>query len=254
MSELTKFNTNVINELEYYVYVYSDPDTKKPFYVGKGKGNRCFDHMFQKGESAKLNKIKEIQERGKKPVIEILAHGIQNEETALKIEAAAIDLIGIDNLTNEQKGHHSSVYGRIDVDKLNLRYNQEMLSLDDITDNVIMIRINQFYHYGMSEMELYDATRCSWRISIDNAKRVKYAFSIYDGMILEVYEITAWLPAHSTMHSFADLSNIAEKDKGRYEFVGVIAKENVRKKYVGKMVNNLFAKGNQNPVKYIIRD
>lgn len=72
---------------------------------------------------------------GKEPIIEILVHGV-DEETALKVEAAAIDLIGIENLTNRQRGHHSSVYGKIEVSLLESRYNCEELSLDDFNDNV----------------------------------------------------------------------------------------------------------------------
>lgn len=42
---LSSFSQKTIEELNYYVYVYSDPDTHKPFYVGKGKGNRVFNHL-----------------------------------------------------------------------------------------------------------------------------------------------------------------------------------------------------------------
>ena len=75
------FSHDTIEALEYYVYVYSDPDTKKPFYVGKGTGNRAFSHLKDKSETDKVNKIKEIKARGKQPIIEILAHGL-DEETA----------------------------------------------------------------------------------------------------------------------------------------------------------------------------
>ena len=98
---IKNFSPNTINALEYYVYVYSDPDTKEPFYVGKGKGNRVFTHLDEQSENDKVHKINEIRERGEEPIIEILAHGLDNE-TALKVEAAAIDLIGIKNLTNIQ--------------------------------------------------------------------------------------------------------------------------------------------------------
>ena len=247
MSKSREFTHKAIENLGYYVYVYSDPDTKIPFYIGKGRGNRCFNHLFLDNDSEKVAKIQELLSQGKEPIIEILVHGV-DEETALKVEAAAIDLIGIENLTNIQKGHHSSVYGRIDVDEINLRYDRQMLAEKDITDNVIMIKINQLYHYGMTDFEIYEATRAYWHVNLEQASKVEYAFSIYDGMVLEVYKIAQWFPAGSCFNS--RMEDIDKLNK-RYEFVGTIAFEDIRKKYVGKMVSDLFLKGNQNPIKYV---
>ena len=251
MSKSKEFSSKVIDQLGYYVYIYSDPDTKIPFYIGKGKGNRCFNHLDQGGESEKVLKLQDLMNQGKVPTIEILVHNI-DEVTALKVEAAAIDLIGIDNLTNIHKGYHTSTYGRIDVDDLNARYSQEILSLEDIKDDVIMIRINKAYHYGMSEFEVYDATRGCWKVSLDQANKVQYAFSVYDGMVLEVYKIVAWFPALETMHTVERPDDQREKVLGRFEFVGHIADEKIRKKYVGKMVSAFFPKGSQNPIKYVM--
>ena len=250
MSKSKEFSKKALENLGYYVYLYSDPDTKVPFYIGKGKGNRCFDHLSYKNDSDKVSKIQELLLKGKEPVIEILVHGV-DEETALKVEAAAIDLIGIDNLTNVQKGHHTSVYGRIDVDELNRRYDKEILKESDITENVIMIRINKAYHYGMTQFEIYDNTRCCWKVNKDQADKVEYAFSVYDGMVIEVFHIETWLPAHTTLIAEATLDPRPDKDKGRYEFVGDIAPDEIRDKYLGKMVTELFPQGNQNPIKYV---
>ena len=250
MSNSKEFSKKALENIGYYVYIYSDPDTKQPFYIGKGKGNRCFDHLNYTNESEKVAKIKEILDAGKRPIIEVLVHGI-DEETALKVEAAAIDLIGIDNLTNIQKGHHSGVYGRVDVDELNSRYNKELLLESDITENVMLIRINKAYHYGMTPFEIYDNTRCCWKVNKDQADKVEYALSVYDGMVLEVFKIVEWLPAHSTLKNETTLEAIPERDEGRYEFVGNIAEDEIRKKYVGKMVTEIFPHGNQNPIKYV---
>lgn len=182
-NSINEFSSKTISNLKYYVYVYTDPDTHKPFYVGKGKGNRVFAHLVQQGESDKINRIKEIQSRGKKPLIEQLVHGV-DELVAYKVEAAAIDLIGIGNLINGQRGHHASTYGKIEVGTLEARYSCEKLRTEEIVDDVIMIRINQLYRNDMKSYELYDITRGCWRVNKEKAQKAKYAFAVYDGMVL----------------------------------------------------------------------
>ena len=243
------FSNKTIDALGYYVYVYSDPDTKKPFYVGKGKGNRVFNHLDDQSESDKVRKINEIKSRGKEPLIEILVHGL-DEETALKVEAAAIDLIGIENLTNQQRGHGSSTYGKIEVSTLEARYVCEELSREDIKHNVILIRINNLYRNDMTPLELYEATRGYWRVNPDQARKAEFVFSVYDGMIVEVYQPMQWFPGLSTFSTRIELVS-EERCKPRYEFVGKIAEDKIRSLYIGKSVAGLFSNGEQNPIKYI---
>lgn len=44
-----------------------------------------------------------------------------------------------------------------------------------------------------------------------------------------------------------------EELKNRYEFVGRVAPEEIRKKYKDKSVANIFSKGEQNPIRYILK-
>lgn len=251
---IDKFSEVTINELKYYVYIYSDPDTRIPFYVGKGKGNRVFSHLSLDGESEKVNKIKEIQGRGKQPLIEILVHGI-SEETAFRVEAAVIDLIGIEYLTNEQRGYHSSLYGRKEISALEALYSRKELKLEDITDNIILIKINQLYRNDMSVAELYDITRGVWRVNLENAQKAEYAFAVFAGVIMEVYTIAAWFPAGTTHYCLReDLGDeISDNLAKRYEFVGNVAPHELRKKYIYKSVSNIFSAGAKNPIQYFMR-
>ena len=47
----------------------------------------------------------------------------------------------------------------------------EEISRQDLTENVVMIRINKAYHDGMSANELYDATRGIWRRKIESVSQ-----------------------------------------------------------------------------------
>ncbi|CDF99459.1 Putative uncharacterized protein [Avibacterium paragallinarum JF4211] len=50
------FSTGVIEKIGYYIYCLVDPRNQNIFYVGKGKGNRVFQHS--KGHyQAKLVKV-----------------------------------------------------------------------------------------------------------------------------------------------------------------------------------------------------
>ena len=116
-----------------------------------------------------------------------------------------------------------------------------------IAEPTILIRINKLYHYGMTPTELYDATRGVWRVG-PKREQAKYAFGIYKGIVREVYAISHWLRAGSTF-STRDPRGVKRRD--RWEFVGTVAPEAIRKKYVDRAVDRYFSQGNQNPVKYV---
>ena len=245
---MDKFSPKTIEALGYYVYIYSDPVTKVPFYVGKGKGNRAFAHLHDGSESDKAHKIAEIQARGRQPLIEILAFGL-DEKAAYKVEAAAIDLLGLKNLTNKQAGHESSLYGRIEVSELDARFDHGELTESVFLEDAVLVKVNQLYRNGMSDFELYEVTRGFWRVDKSKIEGIHLALAVYDGMVLEAYEIAAWLPAGSGMCAARSVSQA--ESAHRMEFVGRVADQCIRDRYVGKGVSGLYAPGSANPIRYV---
>ena len=121
------------------------------------------------------------------------------------------------------------------------------LEYEDIIDNVCIIKINKTYKQGMSEFELYEATRGTWKRKIESVSRASYCLSVANGIVVEVYEIEQWYPAGTVPMQ----TRIVDLEK-RIEFVGHPAMEKVRNRYIGKSVSHLFKRGEASPIKVIL--
>lgn len=224
--------------LKSYVYVYIDPRDNIPFYIGKGKGNRLFSHLYDRSDKRKSMRIKEIQQEGKEPRIELLRYGLSDAEAAL-VEAAAIDLIGKAKLTNEIAGHHSGSFSRITSQEVITMWAAKKVK---VGHKAILITINKLYRSDMTPLELYEATRGIWRMS-GRRDQVEFAMAVYQGIVREVYRIKKWYPSGTLKYETRDSSNF--KGRGRWEFEGEVAND-IRSNYVGFSVE----KGGQNPIRY----
>ncbi|MGI6423083.1 MAG: LEM-3-like GIY-YIG domain-containing protein [Candidatus Dojkabacteria bacterium] len=231
---------SAIEKIGYYVYLLRDPLTHKVFYVGKGKGSRILSHenFIEKigfKDSKKNKKIREIQSRATHNKVEyqILRHGL-NEKEAFEVEASVIDLIGIENLTNEIKSLDSSNRGITDLNEILIKYTTEEAIIDI---PVILINLNNTYRPGMTANEVFNITKGRWKLNPTNASKYRYVFAVYRGIVRELFEVSEWLPSDM---------------EGRYEFRGIILEDDkMRNKYLNKSVKNFINIGNQNPIKYV---
>jgi uncharacterized protein len=233
MEVMKQFSQAVCEKIGYYVYILKDPRTSAVFYVGKGAGNRVFQHvngaLTSPTISEKLNLIREIHDNDLVVEHYILRHGITQEQ-ALEIESACIDLLGLDNLTNSFRGHNNWERGLKTLDEVVQHYDAQIITFVEPT---IIININRLYRRFMAPQELYDATRSSWKVAKHRRETVKYAIASYRGLVREVYEIEGW-----------------NSNNDRWEFTGKIAENQVRDKYLNQSLDNYIKKGSQNPIKY----
>ena len=100
-----------------YVYILTDPATGKPFYIGKGTKKRCYQHvsMVRAGKTPNNNKhlastIKKVLKESGRIDYRFIARDVSSA-VAECIEQSAIDLIGLDNLTNLCEGGASGFTG-----------------------------------------------------------------------------------------------------------------------------------------------
>ncbi len=68
-------------------------------------------------------------------------------------------------------------------------------------------------------------------------------------MVREIYRITAWLPGGSTLNTRYDRQGVDRT--GRWEFVGVVANDPIRERYLNGYVGHYFNQGAQNPIIYV---
>ena len=136
--KITSFSDAVIDALGVYVYALVDPRDNKIFYVGKGRGNRVFQHAqeaeasdFTQTASEKIQQILDILNDEKDVKCYILRHHLEAtnaDEVGFTIESTIIDLlnsglVSVDfNLTNGQTGHQQYEYGIMTVDEIIQKY------------------------------------------------------------------------------------------------------------------------------------
>ncbi len=189
---------------DYYVYGLIDPRNNQYFYIGKGTGNRVFEHEFESisspdSEKLKLKTISEIKAAGQE-VRKVIINSNLTEAEAFAAEAAlinALNYIGSMKLTNIVAGHHSTE--ALSVEEYEKLHGAEELAGCDIKHRILVIKINQLYQRNMNRNTLYDSVRRIWRASIKRVKTVDYVFGVYNSLIVAVYKPTNWFTCKEAM-------------------------------------------------------
>lgn len=126
----------------FYVYALKDPRQKqaKPFYIGKGTGNRAWEHQMRVDDSEKGNVIREIHDSGLRVLHTVISDNL-TEEQALKIEAELISAFGIRTLggllTNRVQPNPENISKKVKINIPDGCYEKAQMGLDLIKSAIM---------------------------------------------------------------------------------------------------------------------
>ncbi len=194
--ELNEFSNGVKDELGNYVYILVDPRDNKPFYVGKGQGDRLFEHVKQKPEEKekerypdlKLDLIEEIEAAGEEVIHIIHRHGM-DDKAALEVEAALIDIIDDGDLTNKVSGHGAR-RGPLTAQGIEDRYSKETMKPKG-GHRLLFIKIKESTIKEHNNC-VYNAVKGHWRLNYNRANNVHYILAIKDSICIGVFKHKKW--------------------------------------------------------------
>jgi hypothetical protein len=229
--------------LGYYVYRLIDPRNGETFYVGKGRGNRVFQHakaeLKADGDELtdKLKRIREIRKDRFEVAHVIHRHGL-TEEQAFEVEAALID--AYPEVTNQIGGIGSDDRGLMHATQIIERYEAKEA---EFIHRAVVISVNE----SVAEREsVYAAVRYAWKLDPNKALTADLVLAVERGLIIGVFKAAKWLEA--TPENFPGTPAARE---GRWGFVGEEAPKDVADLYLGKRLpDSMRKKGAANPVRY----
>ena len=217
---MERFSSIVCERLQYYIYALIDPRDGKIFYIGKGSGNRVFDHArsarqqmsILDGETKASLKISIIidlwQTFHVEPLYYILRHGISVDNIAVKnntnnkvnvsegiayeLESLLIDFLtypkfaDVAKLSNIQSGYDQWERGIRTVEEIEQLYNPQPVDIKPADGLILVLSINKTYPQKKNQPDgIYQATRELWALGRDEQKikRIKCVLGVYNGVV-----------------------------------------------------------------------
>lgn len=253
IAETEWFSEAVCAKIGNYVYRLIDPRNGDTFYVGKGRGNRVFQHAAgvpaddseDQVLGEKLDRIKSIQNAGLKVLYVIHRHDIP-KEAIFEVEAALID--AYPGLTNQISGHGSD-RGAMNHREIICKYNLPAFPIDP-EHSLLLININKLENRG-DPNEIYRLVRFAWRLTKSRAEKADYVLAVVRGVVVGAFKAHEWMPA--TQENFPEIAYADGSEAHRYGFKGEKAPPEIWDLYVGhdgKQIVQDTLRHVQNPIRY----
>jgi len=200
-----KFSNTVKYALRYYVYCLVDPRDKRIFYIGKGVGDRVFDHVYEAingdAESMKLGTIRDIHKEGLQVEHYIIRHNLEEEEAYL-LESTLIDFLTYPAfnmekvLTNIVSGHHQWDEGIKTVEEIQALYDCVPIKTEE-RGTLLLVSLNQSFNQAKANgvyrrLNIYEATRKYWAIAKERPQTIRYILGVYKGVVRSVILVKSY--------------------------------------------------------------
>ncbi|MEO1293172.1 MAG: hypothetical protein AAFV62_10135 [Pseudomonadota bacterium] len=215
-----QFSPRVAAELGRYVYRLVDPRNGETFYVGRGVGNRIFDHMdeaFEGKRSAKTNRINAIHRAGYKVATVIHRHNLRDEDETATVEAVLIE--AYPNLTNQVAGEGTRTYGARPSDAVIKDYDLPPAGFG--REKCLILSISKDWpkiadDEPTSWTDIYARARHGWSLDISRAEKAEWMVAEARGIVRAIFTVDEWRPATDPI--FAAFRS--PESKNAWSFIG----------------------------------
>ncbi|MEL6978328.1 MAG: hypothetical protein AAGM38_06590 [Pseudomonadota bacterium] len=239
-----RFSSRVAEALGFYVYRLVDPRNDETFYVGRGVGNRVFDHMEEAERergagrrSAKTDRIRAIHDSGCRVTTILHRHGLRDDDETAAVEAVLIQ--AYPNLTNQIAGEGTSRFGARSTDEAISQHDDPPANFDDYKCLVLSItpRWPSFEtDEPTSWAAIYALARHGWRLDLKRAEKAEWTVIHAKGIVRAVFRVEEWRSMSDP--AFAAFPRAGER--GAAGFIAAPARWFAWDSWVGKRVPPAF--------------